>query len=152
MQVRRYIVEDIPTIVELIRKFVVEAPAYKDIEFDPAPITWTLETNLNNLMLFCNVVVVNGQVVGCMGARLFNYAFSSQLFAQDLYLYIDSKSETRGAVRLLNHDYLEWARNRKVHAVRMSFSHGDMETEQAFKRLAEGLGYTPIGYIWEMKP
>lgn len=152
MRVRRYIAEDIPHIIELVREFVTEAPAYKDVPFRPAMLERALGANVPNMMFFCNVVVIDEQIVGGMAARLFNYAFSDELFAQDIYLYVRPSDSAKSAVRQLNEDYLEWAKARHVRAARMSFSHGDMEAHKPFERLATHMGYAPVGYIWEMRP
>lgn len=122
---------------------------YGDVRYDPQVVEDLLIGNLNNSMFFCNVIEVDGDIVGCMSGEVVRFRFSKQVYATDNITYIFEEHRSLAAITGLVKSYVAWAKERKVQQVRWGQSTGYKMDK--FALLAKRLGFTQIGTQFNME-
>lgn len=150
MIIRRYNKWDIPDMISSLKVLLSEYH-YGDIMYDPQVVEDLLVGNLNNSMFFCNVLEVDGKIVGCMSAEVARFRFSKQVYATDNITYIFPQYRSLAAITGLVRSYVAWAKERKVRQVRWGQSTGFKMDK--FASLAKRLGFEQIGaqFMMEIK-
>lgn len=149
MIIRRYQKQDVPTLLQMLKKAIPES-RYAGVPIDDKMVVDTLMGNVNNSQYFCNVIEAdNGELVGILLASVVRYPFSRYVFASDQITYIDPEHRNLKAITELVGSYVEWGKERGVMEVRWSQS--TAEKTESFKKLAERLGFKHIGAHFTME-
>jgi len=146
MEMRRYQLQDIPSMVECLKFFLAEAGNYKGFPLNVEKVTKLLKTNVNNAYFFCNVLVVDGSVHAGLAAMTTLLAFSDTTIASDMILFVRKDSRKLGTAVKLIEDYIEWGKARKVKRLLLGATTGiDVE---GFDLLMSHVGFRELGRVW----
>jgi len=146
---RRYTLQDIPTMLTHIGVFLNEAENYRGIPFDKEKLRMLLINNDRNNRFFCNLAVENDEIIGGLCAIVQEYTFSKAAFCADLLFYVDSNRRSLKAATELVESYVEWAKQRGVVECRLANSTG--VKPEAYAKLCEKFGFSYLGPIYQMR-
>lgn len=144
--IRRYKLQDIVTIVELIDRFLLESRGknnesnhYKDIDMDKDKVYTLLNRQIKNQDFFLNVVIKDDEIVGGLCAFIAEPIFSSQRIAYDQIFYmVPEYSNLRCTLKLFK-TYINWAKEREAIECRMCSS--TKINQQGFTKLCTKMGF-----------
>lgn len=148
MEVRRYRAEDIEGMLQMLGEHLQET-IYKDMEYKPSKTRQMLEMNLNNILVFMNVIEHEGRIVGALLAFARATYYSDDCNAYDHFFYVRPEVRSWKAVTTLVTQYKEWAIARKVRRAFLSNSMGVRIDE--FARLCKMLGFEQVGTVHAME-
>lgn len=147
--IRRYEYADIPIMTSRIEDFLKESETFKDVLYDRGKIELMLRGNLNAKSFFCDVAIVDNEVIGGLCAVTAEYTFSREVYGHDLIFYItESKRSLRLATELVA-SYIQWGKDRGLREIRLASTTG-IKTEK-FNKLCEYVGFKPLGSIYSME-
>lgn len=144
IELRRYRLEDIPQIVEIVREHL-KLTAFAKVVYSDKKMTDLLTGNVRNTQFFTTVAVEDGKIIGGLGASISSYIFSYEAIAQDYFFYIAPEKRNLKLATELVAAYTDWAKERKVKRVQLSNSMG--VNVKTFPKLAERLGFKQTGTI-----
>ncbi len=146
MNMRRYTLKDIPEMVRQMSDFCAKHEFYKTIPFSSERLTYVLNHNLTNTMMYCNVCEAdNHELIAGFAAMTTGYAMSNAVFSEDIIGYVREGYRTGYAFEQLLQGYVDWATLRRVHDIRLTYT-GD-KTE-GFSRLVQRLGFRKFGTMY----
>lgn len=148
MIIRRYTSDDVPILVDIVENHLQET-IYKDMKFNGLKLREMLNSNVTNLLVFCNIVIKDEKVVGGILAFVRQPYFSDEVNAYDHFFYVHKDHRTARVVTGLVASYVEWAKARKVRRVFLSNSMGTRIDE--FAKLCNRLGFKQLGTIHAME-
>lgn len=140
-KIRRYTPADIPRLVELVQQFLLhqvdgKRNYFADIDFDPSKVYSFLKMKSSQTTFFCNVVEdENGNIVGGLAGYLAEFAFSYQLVAKDLILFLNPEKTSLKLVLRLVTSFVTWAEKQGAKEVQLCNSTGFKQ--EAFGKLAK---------------
>lgn len=148
MEVRRYREEDIEGMLQMLGEHLQQT-IYNNMEYKPSKTRAMLEMNINNLLVFMNIIEHEGRIVGALLAFARATYYSDDMNAYDHFFYVRPEIRSWKATTTLVAQYVEWARARKVRRVFLSNSMGVRMDE--FARMCEMLGFKKLGTIHAME-
>tara|TARA_R110000787_G_scaffold63838_8_gene144682 strand:- start:378 stop:824 length:447 start_codon:yes stop_codon:yes gene_type:complete len=132
--------EDIPTLIEMGRRFYEESPMYKIHAFSAPKLKWLGETYLNSLDYVALVYDKDG-IQGMMAGCVYEQFFSRDLTASEMFLFVDQNR--RGALigKRLVEAFEVWAEAMGAKEIRVGVSAG-IDTTRVVG-FYQALGYDP---------
>jgi hypothetical protein len=106
VKVRRFVVSDIPKIIELAEKKEI------DIPFSRKRLSFILNNNLKNALLYVGVLIDLNEVAGILISDIRMTFYSDEKIATCDLFYIHPDYEEY--LTLMKHEFYEWARERGV--------------------------------------
>lgn len=147
-KIRRYTIADIPAILEIVEEDL-RTTDWKDFKFSKIKLGDMLLGNVNNISVFCNLIIENDSVIGGLCAGIATPVFSHEAYAFDHFLYVKPERRSLKFATELVVGYVEWARQRRVKRVKLSNSMG--RNVESYARLASRLGFVQTGTIHSME-
>tara|TARA_R110000744_G_scaffold120327_2_gene224218 strand:- start:6223 stop:6657 length:435 start_codon:yes stop_codon:yes gene_type:complete len=132
--------EDIPTLIEMGRRFYEESPMYKTHSFSVSKLQWLGESYLDN-MNYVALVYEKSGIQGMMAGCVYEQFFSKDLSASEMFLFVDQNR--RGALigKRLVQAFEVWAEAMGAKEIRVGVSAG-IETTRVVG-FYKALGYDP---------
>lgn len=150
---RRYTLQDIPKIVEIIARVIPLLPNYKGATVDETFTRYQLQNNVNNdcffIMLLCDAET--DEIVGGISAWAAPIMFSTQVAVMDRFLYIKDEYRSMPNATALIRSFVKWGQARNPFVIIAShtsgFRSGPMDG------LLKREGFVPVGtiYHWHSK-
>lgn len=146
---RRYTLNDVPSMLNIVGTFLKESPNYKTIDYNRAKMEHVLRQNANSKSFFCDLAFDEDKLIGGLCATTAEYTFSKEVYGHDLIFYIiEHKRSLRLATELVD-SYIKWGKERGLREVRLASSTG-IKSEK-FNKLCEHLGFKSLGSIYSME-
>jgi len=112
VKVRRFVISDIPKIIELAEKKEVKIP------FSRKRLSFVLNNNLRNALLYVGVLVDLSDIVGVLIADIRSNYYSEERIATSDFFFINPDYEQE-YLTFMKHEFYEWARERGVQYVEL---------------------------------
>lgn len=151
---RPYQARDIPRIVEIIMNAIPQLPNYQQITPDPKRIRFVLENNISNGAAFACWVMCDSHDVpqGGGGGWCVMNLMSTDLVADDIFMWIEPDYRSLPAVIRLVTTYVEWAKARGAKLIRASHTGGSFKKgsreQELYHKLLSRLGFDEVGSVY----
>lgn len=152
MEIRAYTGDDIPNLVRYVGDFLLEAPNYKDIPYNPKKIERLLWSNINNALFFCQLAVTgNGEIAAGLCGHCVSFAFSDAMVCEDMLIFVRAPFRGGNGIHKLVTNYSDWARSRHPARIMLGVSSGF--DNDRFAQLMARHSYRELGraYVLEDK-
>ena len=153
LTIRHYRRGDIAYLVEQMVTIIPSLPHYKGIQVSKPRLTYLLEQNMNPQSGFAAWVLTDNEDTpqGGVAAYCAPALFSTDLVANDVFLYIDPAHRSLVNVDLLISTYVQWARSRVAKLIKATETAGEVvvnKKQAAFDKLLARHKFQRIGSMY----
>lgn len=158
LDLRVYKAKDFKRMTDLIVEHVPKLPNYNKLRMDRDRIEYVLKHNIDNAAAFgCWVLCdTHDEVQGGVGGFCVMSLVSTDLIADDIFLFVEPEFRTLHNANKLIQVYKEWALARGAKLIRASYSGGSFppgtKEYEAFNMLLTRQGFKPVGTIYHLEP
>jgi len=150
-EIRRYTVEDIPTLVQIVMDEVPKLPHYKTVKLAPDRIKFLLDNSAKDESAFCTyVMTADNEIVGGIAAYCVTQLLSWDKSTGDIFLFIDPKHRTIDNVVSLIAAYVDWAKRRKATLIQATHTSG-YRSEAMTELLKRRCGFEVVGTLYRIQ-
>lgn len=154
LTLRPYQPRDIPRMVEIIMNAIPQLPNYQMITPDPDRIRYVLEHNATGGTAFAAWVLCDShdRVQGGGGGWCVMNIMSTDMVADDIFMWIEPEFRSLPAVFRLVNAYVEWAKARGAKLIRASHTGGSFKKgskeQELYDKLLRRLGFEEVGSVY----
>lgn len=153
LAIRRLALGDIEYLVGHLAEIIPSLPHYKGIQVSKPRLRFLLENNLGDQSAFAAWTLYDdkGTPQGGVGAYCTPALFSTDLIANDVFLYIDPAHRSLVNVDLLISTYITWAKTKGAKLIKATETAGEAALkgkQDAFDKLLARHGFAKIGSMY----
>jgi hypothetical protein len=153
---RVYEPKDIPRVLDLIMVALPQLPNYSMITPDRDRIEYVLRHNVDNAEAFGGWVVCDtqGVIQGFGGAWCVRSLMSTDLIADDIFMWVEPEYRTYANTRKLLVNYVIWAVEKGAKLIRASHTGGSFpkgsREAKLFHELLTRVGFDEVGSVYHL--
>lgn len=148
MQVRVATIEDIPSLIEIARQFIVEAPNYSKRELNET----ALDQNFRSVMSGAGAIFLvesKNQIVGGIVCLTTTDWFNDQVIAFEQVFYVCPEYRATRAPFLLLDSFISWAKHMNAGRIQCGTTTG-INTKGCI-RLYQHFGFSEYGTVLDLE-